>query len=561
MVASSERRRALFVAATVLVGYGYFFNHYEKIANPNETSRLYLTLSVVDEGTLAIDGPMKRYGVVWDRAEREGRYYSDKAPGLSFLAVPFYAAARGLTSLFGYELTMSGIQLVIRWSVVILPTVLLCYFLYQFLATLLPSPELRGLLVVLYAMATQARIYGTLFFGHQTAAVMSIGSVMLLVGVRKVPSLKGAAAVFLAGLLGGAAFATEYPTFVAVIAMGALSLFVARPWWRVLVFGAGVAIPVVLCLLYNQAAFGDPYSPGYAHLTTGFAAIHAKGLFGVTTPKPEALFGSFFSLGRGLFLYTPWLLAALPGFYWLWKVREWRPIFWTALLALVGYTYFVSSFGYWIGGDSAAPRHLTVLVPFLVFPVAALVNRVASARWDSPRLLLSTAFVFSLLLANFIAATFSYYSPQLENPFRDLTLEFWREGLLAPNLGHLVGLSGLWSAVPYALGVSALAIWAATATWEPGPGIRLRRILAGAYCLTGAALGLLVLVSVRPEGRNAWASHEVRRYMMVFTPPGERYVAEKEPTRSGLVLRGNNAMLDNRLDEAVRHYRAAMRAR
>ena len=562
-----ERRRAVLVAALVFFGYGYFFNHYDKISNPNETSRLYLTLAVVDSGTLAINDAIARHGVTWDRAERNGKLYCDKAPGIAFLAVPFYAAAKGVAALFGYELTMDGIQLAARFGTVILPTVVLCFFLYLFLAPILPSPRLRAGLVVLYALATPARIYGTLFFGHQTAAVLSIGGVILLLAQGRAAGWRAALCVFGAGVLVGGAFTVEYPALVTAILAGVLALFVVRPWWRLPIAALGVAVPVGLCLWYNQVAFGNPFSPGYAHLDSTFAAIHAKGLFGITTPKPEALYGVFLSFGRGLFVYAPWLVAALPGLFYLFPrgPSGQRALWVGVVLALLGYTYFATSFGFWIGGDAAGPRHLTALLPFLVFPAAAFVNRLAASRWQAPRILLSAAFVYSLVLSSFVAATFSYFSPDFANPFRDVTLEFWREGALAPNLGHLLGLRGAWSALPYLVVMGALAVRTACAYWwgaaregstEEASG-RVLRFAAPACVLAVAALALAVVVAAFPSGRDVRGAHEARRYMKDLRPPGPLYEEAAADTARGRLLRGNAEMMDNQLDAAIQSYRAS----
>lgn len=556
MATHPEKRRAFFVAAVVLIAYGYFFNHYEKIANPNETSRLYLTLAAVDEGTLAINGPIARYGVTWDRAERNGKLYCDKAPGISFLAVPFYAAAKGAASLFGYELTMNGIQLVARFGTVILPTALLCFFLYLFLAPLLPSSRLRAALVLAYALATPARIYGTLFFGHQTAAALSMGGVLLLFAAGRRPGWSGALGVFAGGLLVGGAFAVEYPALVTALLAGILALFAVRPWWRLPIAALGVAIPVVLCLWYNHAAFGNAFSPGYAHLSSSFAAIHAKGLFGITTPKPEALYGVFLSFGRGLFVYAPWLLAALPGMYFLWRERSHRALWLSVLLALLGYTYFGTSFGFWIGGDAAGPRHLTLMLPFMVIPAAALLRRLSTSHWLAPRVFMGGAVVYSVVLSAFVAATFSYFSPDFANPFREVTLEYWREGVLAPNLGHLVGLTGVWSGLPYLLGVGALALWMSR-LFAPSEGVRAVRIAVPVLVVASAAVALWVVVAAFPSGRDARAAHEARRYMKDMRPLGPLYEAGTRDTRAGHVLRGNAEMMDDQLDAALRSYRAA----
>ena len=293
------------------------------------------------------------------------------SPAAPIASSPAYALAKWTSELFGEPLSYAGAHAAARWGAVILPTVFFCYFLYLFLGAILPDPRLRTLLVLVYALGSLSRTYGVLFFGHQTAAVLSCGGVMLLWRYGRQPGGRALLAMLTGGLMIGAAFSVEYPMFVTALVAGFLALWAARPWWRLLPLGFVVAVPVLLGLWYNQAAFGDPFSPGYAHLTSSFAAVHAEGLFGITTPKLDALYGSFVSPERGLFVYSPWLLAALPGCFFLIHGRTTRALGVAVLALFLGYVYFISSFGYWVGGDSAGPRHLTPLVPHVFTPPGA----------------------------------------------------------------------------------------------------------------------------------------------------------------------------------------------
>ena len=70
---------------------------YAEISVPNERTRAYLVAALVDDHTLQIDGPIQRYGAVYDLAQHEGHFYTDKAPGSSLLAAPIYWVARKLS--------------------------------------------------------------------------------------------------------------------------------------------------------------------------------------------------------------------------------------------------------------------------------------------------------------------------------------------------------------------------------------------------------------------------------------------------------------------------------
>ena len=75
------------VAAVLGVAYAYFYQG----GGWNQNTRFALTRAVVERGQLSIDGFHLATG---DKALRDGHYYSDKAPGAAWLAVPAYALAR-----------------------------------------------------------------------------------------------------------------------------------------------------------------------------------------------------------------------------------------------------------------------------------------------------------------------------------------------------------------------------------------------------------------------------------------------------------------------------------
>ena len=88
-----ERRRVvvpLFLALLLTYAYGAHQNPY----NVNAVSRMGLAACIATEGRLAIE-PFDQ--LTNDKAFRDGRTYSDKAPGLSFAAVPIVAAVVAAT--------------------------------------------------------------------------------------------------------------------------------------------------------------------------------------------------------------------------------------------------------------------------------------------------------------------------------------------------------------------------------------------------------------------------------------------------------------------------------
>ena len=88
--------------------------------------------------------------------------------------------------------------------------------------------------------------------------------------------------------------------------------------------GLGTCVPAV-AFEVDLSWVASSLATGYQNLQDAyFAGVHAQGFLGVTTPKWDAVAGSFFGASRGLFWYAPWLLLALPGFVLLLRRRGWR---------------------------------------------------------------------------------------------------------------------------------------------------------------------------------------------------------------------------------------------
>jgi len=79
-------RRPLLLFLLVFLCYSYFF-HFIGRESWNVSSRLNLTYALAEYGTFRIDPYHSNTG---DKVFFRGHYYSDKAPGLSLLAVPGY---------------------------------------------------------------------------------------------------------------------------------------------------------------------------------------------------------------------------------------------------------------------------------------------------------------------------------------------------------------------------------------------------------------------------------------------------------------------------------------
>jgi hypothetical protein len=482
--------------AAVFFAQIYWFQWHPGYPNPNEVIRIYLTRAIVEEGTFEVDGLIRRFGNVEDRSVFRGRTYSDKAPGVSFLGIVPFAVVRA----FG-DVDMKTARHAIWLGVVALPSLLFLLALWRFFERFGLTEGERALLTVAFGMGSLHYTFSTLLFSHALAGVLAMSAFLAARAARRGEA--GPLRLAAGGLAAGLALITEYPTVIPLFFVF-LYLCLGPTWKRAWIFALGALPPIAAGLLYHNACFGSPLATGYSHLAQAFfARVHETGLLGVSTPKWAAFSGSFFGPSRGLFWFAPWLLFALPGIYLLLRRREWRAEGLVVLGTLVGYGYFISSFGYWQGGGTVGQRHLTPLVPFLLLPVAEILRRLREGRRAALQVPLRASIAVGIVLTVGCTVPWPYVSSAYANPWSEISLPMWREAIVPPALLEAVGFS-----LPAAILVFFLAVGATLWTVAAGPPAWpwRTRLLHGSAVVTVAALALLGALhhSYRPEAQGRY---------------------------------------------------------
>src|SRR5450432_4745408 len=93
---SSHRKIAVLLGLVTFLSFTYFYEG----GGWNQNSRFDLLRAIVERHTLQIDAYHEN---TEDKAHFNGHYYSDKAPGLVFLAVPFVVIARPALRVVGVD--------------------------------------------------------------------------------------------------------------------------------------------------------------------------------------------------------------------------------------------------------------------------------------------------------------------------------------------------------------------------------------------------------------------------------------------------------------------------
>jgi hypothetical protein len=263
----------------------------------------------------------------------------------------------------------------------------------------------------------------------------------------------------LVGLLLGYAFITEYPVALMAAPIGLYGLYQfwrrrqRAPFFWLVVGGAIVAAG---WMAYNMAIFGGPLELGYSRSEL-WTEQHHTGFMSLTAPTLDAVWGITFSPFRGLFLLSPWLLWAPPGFA-LWRRSGvLRAEWWLTLAVVVGMFLFNASSSMWWGGFAVGPRYLLPMLPFLALPTAFVLVAWGERLWL--RLTLALSLLWSLVAVwSMTLAEQAFPSDALRNPWAEHVLPNWAVGNIARNFGTVLGLEGVWSLTPLMLLLALAAV-------------------------------------------------------------------------------------------------------
>ncbi len=440
---------ALMLVVTFVLSYSWMFS---SISVPNERSRIYLAVAMADEGTVKIDGPLKEFGRIYDLAKRDGHFYSDKAPGSSFLAAVVYKVATIFTDAEEWPIEKL-INLMRSW--LMLPIGVFGFLLIRrVLRDVNVDPPAVDLASLGWILGSSAFHYSTAFFGHQIVAVALLAGIHLILRAeheryRMTAGSRGnIIRLALAGLFLGIAGLTEYQAGIPCVLI-AIYLFagpIRAEKTALLAFAAAAGICVLALLAYNSAAFGGPFELSYHHLSNKkLAELHTQGIGGVTIPTWEYFSGAMFSKHRGLLTTSPFFVMAPLGLWMLFSQRRRLALLFGAIVLF--YILFISSSNMWFAGWGFGPR---LLVPTM--GIMAILAGVAIDRMMPLWLIHGLARGLTLAGVFYHQAIHAFFPEapdSSENPLVDIVLPMWKEDLVSPNLVEkYTDFSGVESLVP-----------------------------------------------------------------------------------------------------------------
>jgi len=363
------------VRARLFVGIALTYAYFYQGGDPNQVTRVLLARAIVERRAPDIT-PDQRLTV--DKAIVGSRVFADKAPGVSFAAVPVVALLDAADRAFDVPDDRGARRARMHALVVAIAGtagVAAAWLVWTTLVLLGASRRIASLTTFAYAFGTLAFPFSTVLFGHQVAAALAMACFHRYARERTRAAAPSPGASAGVGALAASAIVVEYPAAILVGVVGAA--FLARAWRRgglarAIGFGAlGAAPPLALHGAYLAWAFGSPFDLAYRHVVDPVFLSHTStGLLGVGAPTASALRGALVSPFRGLFFFCPVLALTFAGLArWLADATV-RAEAVVAAAAVVASTWFCCSYYAWHGDLSLGPRHLVPALPFFAMPIA-----------------------------------------------------------------------------------------------------------------------------------------------------------------------------------------------
>ncbi len=507
-----RRARLLFFACLALV-YGWTYPYLARMNNPNETTRVYEVMALVDHGTVRLDPVVEVFGWTNDmakvpRARGASHLASVKGPLLTCVGVPVYAvfelASRAAGIARPHALSpraekvawLRRATLTLEAVAIHLPCFLFLVWLERRLARLTGDVAVRLAVVAIVGLGTNYLAYSFVFVSHALSSVAAFVALDLVFGerVRTGGDARRASAwvALVVGVALGASTLLELQGLFVSVPLGLYALTLFRRGRPLVALLAGVSVCALVLALFQWRRYGSPLSTGHLFMQTeAYAALWRRGVLGFVPPTSEALLGLSFDRGYGLFGTSPglWLVALAPLVL-LVEDRETRLVVLAALGTSVLVWLGVSSSLMWRGGWTIGPRYLGAL-PGLLAPVVAAGLTAARPilRPSGARALAGGLALGSFLQMGVLSMLVSTLPESVVRPLPQIVLPFLIEERVPHLLPSLVGVedASLFWIAP-AAAVAALVVPMGLTQGEDRERVPLRLLATFA----------LAVLSVRP---------------------------------------------------------------
>jgi hypothetical protein len=441
----------------------------------------YALLRALGDGTPEID---RYHWSTCDVAWYHGHFYAGKGPGLALVSFPFYELLRAAGLVWnqlppsGY---LSGIPDKASWPFTVLVVVLSACALFVLMKTLADRvvPGSGITVAIVLSLGTMLLPYSTMYQSHVPCAALGFAAFVALFFERRRP--QSARLLFLGGFLAGLSLVFDLPNALVAVVLAGYAASRRPLLRRTVLYGVGAVLGALPLLAYDQWAFGSvahqPYRDAVAIAgQTGHDVVgsNAGGFFGIGVPSLTAA-ARLLLLNHGLLVTTPIVAAGIVGLVLLARESAFRAEAVTISVLIAAFLTWNAGYYLPFGGDSAGPRFLIPLLPFLCLPLALVLRRAPAVF----------AALGAVSIAVMVVATLT--GPMLETDDTGTWFTSAVHGAFQDSLVAYAGVSSRAVAVlPTVLLFCALAALAVAAA--RGVGVRGREVKAAVLALVAWAL-------------------------------------------------------------------------
>ena len=364
----------------------FYFSTVSGITSSNDGSHYALIRTMAENHTFALM-QFDNYAEGNDVSITEdGTLYSDRPPGTAVIGIIFYTIGGWFPDPSHPIPSRHDAENSRLPYVMLLPALFgagTVVLLYLFLRQRSISAMAALTTAIFFAIGTIQWKYSSVLFSHALSSFLVMSSLYMAVNSHKSMVLN-----FMLGLVLGFAVLTEYSNALLVIIIGLFLLADTRPFTAksliitITPFVMGGLLPATFLAFYNSVNFGSPLTLSYTYALNYPWAGEFSSTF--SFPLLSGLKAMLYSgegggwcggacINQGVFLLSPILLFALPGF-WIYFRQAQRVAGLTTLIFIIYLILF--SKHHTAHGFTGDGRYLAPFLPLLAIPMGYTIEAI-----------------------------------------------------------------------------------------------------------------------------------------------------------------------------------------
>lgn len=398
-------RHTLLAIGFGLLAWGVYLDPEHYAETGDSVPNMLLPVSILTEGNLDLDEFFETQGeiVPYNFARRDGHMISfyPIVPGL--LNVPAYWFAHRFLG-WDWQPNLARLS---KWTSATVAA-LSVTFMFLTLVAVCARLSTAVLLTTLYAFGTCCWSVAAQSLWQHGPSLLFLTAALALLVRPKSPWLP------VAGFFLGMAVWNR-PSNILFAAPLAVWFVMHHRDRRLIAFLLFAAIPAVLMTWYSCAYWGTPWAFGQGHGLGGRHGIYENSFTGPFLPN---LAGLLFSPARGLFVFSPMFLFAVPALF------AGKPLIRYFAVGALLHLALYAMWRVWWGGHSFGYRLLIEMLPALILALA-----VAWEKWIAPRWWLQAAFWPAVIISIYLNFLGARYYPSGWNTDNDRNVNVHTERL------------------------------------------------------------------------------------------------------------------------------------